>query len=133
MDTEQNSGISINAELAQIRPNPNTRNNRKTGDNNGVAYIDDFEGTERATTLGISQRIWTPASIPEVFSVPSIGIEDHIPIDDPLKMFAYDSARVHVNWYLQNANIKEPEPLPVFYDFDGLMKKKFPVQKPGGA
>lgn len=107
VETGQNSSISLDAEVAQIRPNPNTRNNPKTGDNNGVAYIDDFEGSERATSLGISQRIWTPASIPEVFAIPRLGVQDLITYDNPDKMFLYDSSRVHVNWYLVNANIKD--------------------------
>lgn len=107
VESEQLASLTIDAEMAQILPNPNTRNNPKTGDNDGVAYIDDFEGSERKISLGIGQRIWTPASIPEIFAIPSLGKWDRITLDDPLKMFQYDSSRVHVNWYLVNANIKD--------------------------
>lgn len=107
VNTDQTSSFSMEFEMAQIRPNPNTRNNEKTGDNDGVAYVDDFEGAERATTLGVGQRIWTPASIPEVFAVPEYGVEEQITYLNPDKMFEYDSNRVHLNWYIINANIKD--------------------------
>ncbi len=73
--TNAASRIKIEAEYAQVMPNPNTLNNEGTGDNEGVAYIDDFEGTKRATTLGIRYNTWTNASPPEIFPMVSNGFE----------------------------------------------------------
>ena len=50
------SQVTVQAEIAQSRPNLNTR---------GQGYIDDFEGSERPEILSISRRRWTSASIPE--------------------------------------------------------------------
>lgn len=58
------SKISLQAEVAQIMPNPNTLNNKRTGDENGVAYIDDFEGAKRLVPLGVMRRSWRNASPP---------------------------------------------------------------------
>jgi len=68
IQTDKESKFQINAEIAQIRPNPNTRNNKDTGDNDGVAYIDDFEGSERSTSLGLTPGIWSMASNPVWFN-----------------------------------------------------------------
>jgi hypothetical protein len=65
-ETNEPSTIKIEAEYAQVSPNPNTLNNEGTGDNEGVAYVDDFEGTKRTTTLGIRYNTWTMASPPKI-------------------------------------------------------------------
>ncbi len=64
VDTRQPSSIKFEGEIAQILPNPNTQNNEKTGDKDGVAYIDDFEASKRVTPLPIIRRGWLPCSPP---------------------------------------------------------------------
>ncbi len=64
LETSGPLNVSVEAEVAQIIPNPNTLNNSKTGDNNGVAYIDDFNGASRTVPLGTQRRNWKPAAIP---------------------------------------------------------------------
>lgn len=49
------SQVTLEAEIAQSRPNLNTKN---------VGYVDDFEGSERPITLSISRTKWNPASVP---------------------------------------------------------------------
>ncbi|KAA3619733.1 MAG: cell surface protein SprA [Calditrichaeota bacterium] len=61
---DADSRLNFEGEVAQILPNPNTLNSSATGDNQGVAYIDDFEGAERPTPLGIMRKGWTDASAP---------------------------------------------------------------------
>lgn len=58
------SFIHLSGEVAQIIPNPNTISNKETGDVNGVANIDDFEGSKRVTSLGVERRGWRMASPP---------------------------------------------------------------------
>jgi len=64
IQTDKPSSITIEGEIAQVRPNPNTLSNDDTGDPNGVGYIDDFEGSKRITSPPIMQRYWAPASAP---------------------------------------------------------------------
>ena len=49
------SNIELRAEVAQGRPNLNTR---------GKGFIDDFEGSENPSSLRIGRTQWTPASLP---------------------------------------------------------------------
>ena len=58
------SSISLEAEVAQVIPNPNTLNNETTGDFNGVAYLDDFEGAKRQVNLGVIRSNWALSSPP---------------------------------------------------------------------
>ncbi|RKY54091.1 MAG: cell surface protein SprA, partial [Candidatus Neomarinimicrobiota bacterium] len=62
--TDQQSSISFEGEIAQVLPNPNTISNDKTGDPNGVGFIDDFEGAKRITSPPIMRRYWSLASSP---------------------------------------------------------------------
>jgi len=64
ISTSEPSSIAFEGEVAEIIPNPNTLNNEGTGDNNGVAYIDDFEAAKRTTPISILRKGWLPASIP---------------------------------------------------------------------
>ena len=64
IETDKQSGISFEGEFAQILPNPNPINNKATGDPNGVAFIDDFEGSKRTTSIPILRRFWRESSAP---------------------------------------------------------------------
>ncbi|MBM3328409.1 MAG: cell surface protein SprA [Calditrichaeota bacterium] len=64
LSTDAPSSIEVSAEVAQVLPNPNNLNSPATGDNSGVAYIDDFESIKRATPLGLTRRQWNHASYP---------------------------------------------------------------------
>ena len=67
LETSAESRLKIEAEYAQVNPNPNTFNQPEIGDNDGVAFLDDFEGSRRFTSLGIQFRIWGAASAPARF------------------------------------------------------------------
>ena len=55
LKTATPSNIELRAEVAQGRPNLNTR---------GKGFIDDFEGSENPSSLRIGRTQWTPASLP---------------------------------------------------------------------
>ncbi|MBN2104390.1 cell surface protein SprA [bacterium] len=59
------SSINFEGEMAQIVPNPNTLNNEDTGDRNGVAYLDDFEGSRQQITLSIMDKAWRFSGPPD--------------------------------------------------------------------
>jgi len=79
IETDEPSRISFEGEIAQVFPNPNSLNNEATGDNDGVAYIDDFEAAKRTTPMGVRRKNWYPAShpvrIPDGYS-PSSQFDD---------------------------------------------------------
>ncbi|MFT5086789.1 MAG: cell surface protein SprA [Planctomycetota bacterium] len=50
------SEVVLDAEIAQSRPNLNTK---------GKGYIDDFEGSERPTSLSIGRTRWITSSVPD--------------------------------------------------------------------
>ena len=63
-NAEKMSSFSIEGEIAQVLPNPNSISNSRTGDKNGVAFIDDFEGSKRVTNPSILRRFWNISSAP---------------------------------------------------------------------
>ncbi|MBU0692177.1 cell surface protein SprA [bacterium] len=65
VQTSAESRFSIEGEFAQVLPNPNALSNDATGDKDGLAFLDDFEGSRRATPLGMMRGNWSIASIPE--------------------------------------------------------------------
>ena len=67
IETDKMSSFSIEGEIAQVMPNPNSINNAATGDPNGVAFIDDFEGSKRTTSPSIQRRFWKESSAPYYF------------------------------------------------------------------
>lgn len=62
--TSQPSRINIRGEYAKIFPNPNTSNGLMKDDENGVAYLDDFEAVKRTFPLGTTRKAWTLSSTP---------------------------------------------------------------------
>jgi len=64
LETEKMTSISMEGEIAQVLPNPNPINNEKTGDPNGVAFIDDFEGSKRTTSPQVLHRYWKASAAP---------------------------------------------------------------------
>lgn len=58
------SSFSIEGEFAQVLPNPNSVTNSATGDGNGLAYIDDFEGSKRSNSPSVRHERWEPSSAP---------------------------------------------------------------------
>ncbi len=91
IETKTASEISFETEYAQVLPNPNTQNSEKTGDNDGVAYIDDFEGSRRSTTLGIQYKGWVTASQPHII--------DGVIIDNEETALRYADYQPKFAWY----------------------------------
>ena len=63
-NAEKLSRFTLEGEIAQVLPNPNAISNSATGDSDGVAYIDDFEGSKRVTNPSILRRFWNISSAP---------------------------------------------------------------------
>ncbi|NOR44335.1 MAG: cell surface protein SprA, partial [Candidatus Delongbacteria bacterium] len=63
IETDAKSSFSLEAEIAQIFPNPNPLD---------AAYIDDFENSKKNTSLGISYGAWHHASYPDELEASTI-------------------------------------------------------------
>ncbi|NIT58665.1 MAG: hypothetical protein GWN00_21280, partial [Aliifodinibius sp.] len=99
VETSAESKLKFEAEYAQVNPNPNTFEEPNLGEK-GVAYIDDFEGSKRATSLGILYRTWSFASVPERFKIEERDSVDYtIPSNNENLMKTMDNSRLKLNWY----------------------------------
>lgn len=83
IQTKEKSTVTVNAEYAQIHPGYS----RMIGDNNGTAYIDDFEGSERPFNMAIPINRWLPSSPPAQYLNPTNPIRSY----DNRAKFAYYS------------------------------------------
>ena len=68
IEAEKLSSFSVEGEIAQVLPNPNSISNPATGDPDGVAFIDDFEGSKRTTAPSIQRRFWKASSAPLIYN-----------------------------------------------------------------
>ena len=85
LNADKISNFSIEGEIAQVLPNPNSISNPRTGDGNGVAFIDDFEGSKRVTNPSILRRFWNISSAPV-----DIDTNQEYEQRNRLKMFWYN-------------------------------------------
>lgn len=99
VETSAESKFAIEAEYAQVNPNPNTFNEESLGEKSGVAYIDDFEGSKRMTPLGIIYRTWSKASTPVRFRIPNRGVDFSVNRINSEAMYRTDRNRLNMFWY----------------------------------
>jgi cell surface protein SprA len=63
--TSAPSNISLTAETAWLRPGHSRAINRARGDDTGIVYLDDFEGTASPIDLKVPVQSWFLASVPQ--------------------------------------------------------------------
>jgi cell surface protein SprA len=63
IETETKSTVSVSAEVAQSRPNPNVED---------IAYVDDFESALDRVSLGVNRTNWSLSSVPDPVSDESV-------------------------------------------------------------
>ncbi len=94
LDTKEPSSITFNAEVAGLLPG---HSRAIDGDNNGTAYIDDFEGSNNTFDLRFPYNAWKLASTPkgtiDEFGVPLFQ-EANLSND-----LAYNFNRAKMAWY----------------------------------
>jgi cell surface protein SprA len=65
LSTREPSQLKVSGEAAYMIPDPNTQKSTIPSDNGeGIAYIDDFEGSRRPIPVGIAFTAWSMASPP---------------------------------------------------------------------
>ncbi len=80
VSTDVESRLDIAAEAAVCIPDPNTK---------GFVSVDDMEGTENVSMLGVTRRLWTPSSVPV----------------EPAGITADD--RMDIDWYNPDRKVRE--------------------------
>lgn len=99
VETSAESRLKIEAEYAEVSPNPNTFEEKSLNEK-GIAYIDDFEGSKRATSLGIIYRTWSYASVPQRFKIQERDTVNYVvPPSAENLMMKMDASRLRMNWY----------------------------------
>ncbi|MBI3587132.1 MAG: cell surface protein SprA [Ignavibacteriales bacterium] len=92
IQTNALSSISLKGEAAYMSPDPNTRKSPITQDaGQGLAYIDDFEGSRRTIPLSIGYGAWRDASPPDV--MPALDVLKKL---KPEEKIEYKAA---MSWY----------------------------------
>ncbi len=85
VDTDARSKLTVAAEAAVCIPDPNTK---------GFVAVDDMEGTENISALGVTRRLWIPSSVPV----------------EPVGMSAAD--RMDIDWYNPDRTVREGDLYP---------------------
>lgn len=95
LQTREQSNFRISGEAAYMLPDPNTKKSPIVGDENeGIAYIDDFEGARRTIPLGITYTQWTLGSPPaDSVANASFGTVDSIKTYSKGKMVWFNDFR----------------------------------------
>jgi len=88
VDTDAESSLRLSGEAAICIPNPNTK---------GFVAVDDMEGVDNVSILGVARRQWVPGSVP----VDTLGFEAVV-----------DSLRARLAWYNPENKVQEGELYP---------------------
>ena len=92
VDTDAPSHLKVSAEAAVSIPEPNTK---------GFVSIDDMEGSENIAMLGVSRRLWVPASVP----IDTLGLNAVEPSD-----------RQYISWYNPHQLVDKGDLFPYLDD-----------------
>jgi hypothetical protein len=98
VDTDTPSHLKLSAEAAVSIPEPNTK---------GFVSVDDMEGTENIGMLGVTRRLWVPASVPI----------------DETGLYAVDAAdREYASWYNPDRLVRKGDLFPYLpsQEFDDI-------------
>ena len=112
VDSRTPSTLKFEGEIAQVLPNPNTKNNENTGDASGVAYIDDFEAAKKITPFSVGRRGWMPSSPPiEKFNPdPNSKVHTELPTRGHMIWYnPYDQVPIKHIWPNKDVNANVPQ------------------------
>lgn len=106
IQTDKESKIKIEGEIAQIIPNPNPLNK---------AYIDDFENSERKRSLGINDANWHYASPPDNFFNNYTQVPESLALFNPIIPASLLQNPAVKQYYYKTADIGDTEDSTSFY------------------
>ena len=88
-NTSVESNITVQAEMAALKPSHSRAIDKSRKDNEGVVYLDDFEGTTSNFDLRSPATSWVLASTPRT---------DEFPESEDINNLMYGFNRPHINW-----------------------------------
>ncbi|MFN0158942.1 MAG: cell surface protein SprA [Bacteroidota bacterium] len=92
LQTREASSIRLTGEAAYMLPDPNTKKSPIPSDGGeGIAYIDDFEGSRRTIPVGINYSQWTLSGPPaDTASLAGYGLQDTVITNSKGKMILFN-------------------------------------------
>jgi len=107
LNTNAPSNITFDAEMAALKPSHSRAIDANKKDNEGVVYLDDFEGTTSNFDLRSPTTSWVIASTPQLQEI------DGVPVFQESKLInelAYGANRAHINWYRIDQGVRNVTP-----------------------
>ncbi|MBC6996362.1 cell surface protein SprA [Neolewinella lacunae] len=103
--TSAPSNISLTAETAWLRPGHSRAINRARGDDEGIVYLDDFEGTASPIDLMVPVQSWYLASIPQN------DAQNNNPLfpEATQQGLVSGANRAQLNWFRTEPNARNPD------------------------
>lgn len=99
INTKAESKISVTAEAAALRPGHSRAINQDKKDDEGLVYLDDFEGSASSFDLRQPVNQWYLASVPQKSIHPETG-KILFPEADLINDLRSGANRARLNWYL---------------------------------
>ncbi len=96
INTTAESNVTFEAEVAALKPSHSKAIDKSRGDNEGVVYLDDFEGTTSNFDLRTPTTAWLLASTPQNFEVNGMPKFTESKLIDDIR---YGVNRADINWY----------------------------------
>ncbi len=107
LSTNAPSNVTFEAEVAALKPGHSRAINRGRGDNEGVVYLDDFEGTASNFDLRSPATAWVIASTPQYAEIDGApAFRESALIND----LAYGANRALINWYRIDQGVRNVSP-----------------------
>ena len=96
INTSAPSNLTFEAEVAALKPSHSKAIDKGRGDNEGVVYLDDFEGTTSNFDLRTPTTAWSLASTPQNAEIDGMPVFGESALINELE---YGMNRAHINWY----------------------------------
>jgi cell surface protein SprA len=107
ISTNAKSNVTFEAEVAALKPSHSRAINKGKGDNEGVVYLDDFEGTTSNFDLRTPTTAWVLASTPQNAQIDGAPAFEESKFINDLR---YGMNRAHINWYRIDQGVRNSSP-----------------------
>ncbi|MEP6795887.1 MAG: cell surface protein SprA, partial [Saprospiraceae bacterium] len=112
INTSAPSNVTFAAEVAALKPSHSRAIDKSKGDNQGVVYLDDFEGTTSNFDLRTPTTAWILGSTPQNENLPGRdGMPaTTLPESALINDLRYGMNRAHINWYRIDQGVRNASP-----------------------
>lgn len=107
INTTAPSNITFEAEVAALKPSHSKAIDKSRGDDEGVVYLDDFEGTTSSFDLRTPTTAWVLASTPQNALIDGAPVFTESALINDLN---YGVNRAHLNWYRIDQGVRNSSP-----------------------